>query len=117
MFRHTEPQAFRVVTFAVTMPLPVLYEFLDPCRQLCFCRTVEYPGGCVAAKENILNMIRRILKTCLLVLIGSAAAGCVVLPFGRGHDGYGRGGHHYASQSPGKTFGGADKETPVRGPR
>jgi hypothetical protein len=88
-------------------------------RQRGVLQIVEFLSGYAAAKEIALNSFRRFSKIFFLAVIGSAAAGCVVVPFGRGrgHDGYGRGGHHYSSQVPGKSLGGADKEAPLRGPR
>ena len=41
-------------------------------------------------------MIRRVSKLSVLVVLASMAAGCIVLPFGRGHGRYGGGERHYA---------------------
>lgn len=63
-----------------------------------------------------MTVIRRALKVCLLVVIGAAATGCVVVPYGYGygHSHHGRPGPYYAPQSGGYP-GGA--ESPPEAPR
>ena len=43
-----------------------------------------------------MNVIRRVSKLSVLVLLAVLTTGCIVLPFGRGHGGYGGGHRHYA---------------------
>lgn len=38
--------------------------------------------------------MQRVFKLCTLSVIGVAASGCIVLPYGAGHGRYERGGHH-----------------------
>lgn len=38
--------------------------------------------------------MRRIFKFCTLLVIGVAASGCIVLPYGAGHGRYERGGRY-----------------------
>ena len=63
-----------------------------------------------------MTVIRRVLKVCLLVVIGAAATGCVVVPYGYGygHSHHGQPGPHYTPQSDGYP-GGA--ESPSGAPR
>ncbi len=45
-----------------------------------------------------MSPVRRMAKFSTLVVLGVAASGCVVLPFGAGHGRYGRGErHHYSA--------------------
>ena len=46
--------------------------------------------------ESLVNVIRRVSKLSVLVVLAVMATGCIVLPFGRGHGGYGNGHRHYA---------------------
>ena len=63
-----------------------------------------------------MSVMRRVLKVCLLVVTGAAAAGCVVVPYGYGygHGRHARPGPYYAAPPHGYP-GGA--EQPPRHPQ
>ncbi|MDO8419741.1 MAG: hypothetical protein Q7S90_06875 [Rubrivivax sp.] len=44
-----------------------------------------------------MSTLRRLAKISALVVLGLAATGCIVLPFGAGHARYGRGDRHYSA--------------------
>ena len=50
----------------------------------------------IFTEESLVDMVRRVSKLSVLVVLAVMATGCIVLPFGRGHGRHGGGDRHYA---------------------